>query len=111
MDLFALMPAAVAFPVVFCLTFYLCVGPRRALALALAGGLPLGAVAMYLDTGGSTGTCNASCLGRQDAAPVAWWLTLAWFLAVGAGALFGAWRDRVAERATSSRAAAAPHGA
>jgi hypothetical protein len=110
-DLLALAPALVAFPIVACLTYYLCVGLRRALGLALAGGLPLGAVAMYLDTGGSTGTCNASCLGRQDAAPVAWWLTLAWLLAVGAGALFGVWRDRVAERATSSRAAAAPHGA
>ena len=28
----ALAPAAVAFPVVFCLTYFLCVGPRRALA-------------------------------------------------------------------------------
>ena len=111
MDLFALLPAAVAFPVVFALTFYLCVGVRRALALAVAGGLPLAAVAMYLDTGGAHGTCTTACLGRQDAAPVAWWLTLSWLLAVGAGAVFGAWRDRVAERSTSSRAAAAPHGA
>jgi hypothetical protein len=107
----ALTPAAVAFPVVFCLTFFLCVGLRRSLALAVAGGLPLAAVATYLDTGGAHGTCTTACLGRQDAAPVAWWLTLSWLLAVGAGALFGAWRDRVAERATSSRAAAAPHGA
>lgn len=111
MDLFAVMPAAVALPVVFALTFYLCVGLRRALALALAGGLPLFAIAMWLDTGGAHGTCTTACLGRQDAAPVAWWLLLAWLLAVGTGSLFGAWRDRVAERSTSSRAAAAPHGA
>jgi hypothetical protein len=107
----ALTPAAVAFPVVFCLTFFLCVGIRRAVAFAAAGALPLGAIAIWLDTGGAHGTCGTACLGRQDAAPVAWWLALAWLLAVLGGTLFGAWRDRVAERATSSRAAAAPRGA
>jgi hypothetical protein len=107
----ALAPAAVAFPIVFCLTFFLCVGIRRALAFAVAGAVPLGAIAIWLDTGGSGGTCGTSCLGRQDAAPVAWWLALGWLLAVLAGTLFGAWRDRVAARATSSRAAAAPRGA
>jgi hypothetical protein len=107
----ALTPAVVAFPVVFLLTFYLCVGRRRVLALAAAGALPLGAVAIWLDTGGAQGTCNASCLGRQDAAPVAWYLALAWVLAVLGGGLFGAWRDRVAERSTSARASAAPRGA
>jgi hypothetical protein len=109
--LLALTPAAVAFPIVFCVTFYLCVGIRRALVFALAGALPIGAVAIWLDTGGSHGTCGASCLGLQDAAPVAWWLALAWLLAVAGGMLLGAWRDRVAERATKSRAAAAPRGA
>ena len=83
------------------------------LALAAAGTVPLGAIAIYLDTGGAHGTCDASCLGRQDAAPVAWWLALAWLLAVLGGGLFGTWRDRVAARAIakSSRAAAAPRGA
>jgi hypothetical protein len=109
----ALTPAAVAFPVVFVLTFYLCVGPRRVLALAAAGALPIAAIAIYLDSGGGNGTCDVSCLGRQDAAPVAWWLALSWLLAVLGGGLFGTWRDRVAARAIakSSRAAAAPRGA
>jgi hypothetical protein len=107
----ALTPAAVAFPVVFCLTFFLCVGVRRALVLAAAGAVPLAAIAIWLDTGGVRGTCDTSCLGRQDAAPVAWWLVLAWLLAVLAGTLAGVWRDRVEERATSSRAGAAPRGA
>ena len=109
MGLLALTPAVVAFPVVVFLTYYLCVGIRRALAFALAGALPLGAVAIWLDTGGAHGTCGTGCLGRQDAAPVAWWLALAWLLGVAAGILMGNWRDRAA--ATKSRAAAAPHGA
>jgi hypothetical protein len=111
--LLALTPAAVAFPLVLVLTFYLCVGRRRVLALAAAGALPLGAIAIYLDTGGAHGTCDASCLGRQDAAPVAWWLALSWLLAVLCGGLLGTWRDRVAARTapTSSPAAAAPRGA
>jgi hypothetical protein len=107
----ALAPAMIAFPVVLCLTYYLCVGIRRALAFALAGVLPLGAIAIWLDTGGSHGSCGAACLGRQDAAPVAWWLALTWLLWVIAGILLGASRDRAAERATKSRAAAAPRGA
>jgi hypothetical protein len=107
----ALAPAAVAFPVVFCLTYFLCVGPRRALALTLAGGLPLIAIAIWLDTGGSGGKCGTGCLGRQDAAPVAWYLALAWVLAVGAGTAFGAWRDAVERRVTKSRAAASQPGA
>jgi hypothetical protein len=110
----ALTPAAVAFPLVLVLTYYLCVGRRRVLALAAAGAIPLAAVAIYLDTGGAHGTCDASCLGRQDAAPVAWWLALAWVLATLGGGMLGAWRDRVAAQratATSSRAAAAPRGA
>ncbi len=71
--------------------------------------MPLGAVAIWLDTGGAHGTCGTGCLGRQDAAPVAWWLALAWLLGVAAGVLYGNWRDRVA--AMKSRAAAAPRGA
>jgi hypothetical protein len=107
----ALAPAVVAFPVVVFLTYFLCVGIRRALAFALAGALPLGAVAIWLDTGGAHGTCGTGCLGRQDAAPVAWWLALAWVLAVLVGWGVGAWRERAAKRVTSSRAAAAPRGA
>jgi hypothetical protein len=108
----ALTPAAVAFPVVFFLAFYLCVGTRKMVALAAAGAVPLAAVAIWLDTGGShAGVCDASCQGRQDAAPVAWWLALAWVLAVLAGWGVGAWRERAAKRVTSSRAAAAPRGA
>jgi hypothetical protein len=103
----ALAPAVVAFPVVVFLTYFLCVGIRRALAFALAGALPLGAVAIWLDTGGAHGTCGTGCLGRQDAAPVAWWVAVAWLLGVAAGILMGNWRDR----AMKSRAAAAPHGA
>jgi hypothetical protein len=111
MGTLAIAPAAVAFPVVFCLTYFLCVAPRRALVLTVAGGVPLMAIAMWLDSGGSGATCNAACLGRQDAAPVAWYLTLAWVTAVLAGTMFGLWRDRVARRVTSSRATAAQPGA
>ena len=107
----AIAPAAVAFPVVFCLTYYLCVTPRRALALTLAGGIPLIAIAIWLDSSGSGATCDASCLGRQDAAPVAWYLALAWITAVLGGAAFGLWRDHVERRVTKSRAAAAQPGA
>jgi hypothetical protein len=107
----ALAPAAVLFPVVFCLTYYLCVGPRRALALTLAGAIPLVAVAIWLDSGGSAGHCGPACLGRKDAAPVAWYLALAWVLAVGAGTAFGGWRDHIERRVTKSRAAAAQPGA
>jgi hypothetical protein len=102
----------VAFPVVFCLTYFLCVGPRRALALTLAGAVPLAAIATWLETGGTRGTCNASCLGLKDVAPVVWWLALSWVLAVGAGTAFGAWRDSFdRRRARKSRAAAAQPGA
>jgi hypothetical protein len=107
----ALAPAAVAFPVVFCLTYFLCVGPRRALALTFAGVIPLAAVAIWLETGGTRGTCGTSCLGLQDVAPVVWWLALSWVLAVAAGTVVGAWRDSVARRVTKSRAAAAQPGA
>ena len=108
----ALAPAFVAFPVVVCLTYFLCVGPRRALALMLAGVVPLAAVATYLETGGTRGTCNASCAGLKDVAPVVWWLALSWLLAVAAGTVLGAWRDSVdRRRATKSRAAAAQPGA
>ncbi|MDX6619818.1 MAG: hypothetical protein QOK36_2204 [Gaiellales bacterium] len=107
----ALAPAVVAFPIVLVLTFFLCVGIRRAVAFALAGAVPLAAIALWLDTGGSHGTCGTSCLGRQDAAPVAWWLVLAWVLAVAGGTLLGVWRDRVAARAMRSRATAAARGA
>jgi hypothetical protein len=110
MGMLAIAPAAVAFPVVFCLTFFLCVGPRRALILTLAGAVPLVAVAIWLDTGGTGGTCGPACLGRQDAAPVAWYLALAWVTAVGAGTAFGAWRDHVERQITSSRADAAQRG-
>jgi hypothetical protein len=103
----ALAPAVIAFPVVVFVTYFLCVGIRRALAFALVGALPLGAVAIWLDTGGAHGTCGSGCLGRQDAAPVAWWLALAWLLGVAGGILMGNWRDR----SMKSRAAAAPHGA
>ena len=60
-----------SFPVVFCLTYFLCVGPRRA-HRADAGRRRSRsiAIAIWLDTGGSGGTCGPSCLGRQDAAPV-----------------------------------------
>lgn len=107
----ALAPAAVLFPVVFCLTYYLCVGPRRAIALTLAGAVPLIAVAIWLDTGGSGGTCGTSCLARQDAAPVAWYLALAWVFAVAAGTAFGAWRDHIERQVKKSRATAAQPGA
>jgi hypothetical protein len=112
MGTLALAPAAVAFPVVFSLTYFLAVGPKRALLLTLAGGLPLIVVAMWLDSGsGADGHCGASCLGRQDAAPVAWLLALSWVLAVGAGTAFGGWRDRVDARVTKTRATAAQRGA
>ncbi|MDX6562268.1 MAG: hypothetical protein QOD65_2082 [Gaiellales bacterium] len=107
----AIAPAAVLFPVAFCLTYYLCVGPRRALALTLAGGLPLIAIATWLDTGGSGGTCGPSCMGKQDAAPVVWYLALAWITAVAAGTLFGAWRDHIERQVKKSRATAAQPGA
>jgi hypothetical protein len=107
----ALLPAAVAFPVVVCLTYFLCVGPRRAFALTLAGVIPLAAVATWLETGGTRGACNASCLGLKDVAPIVWWLALSWLLAVGTGTVVGAWRDSVARRATKSRATAAQPGA
>jgi len=107
----ALAPAFVLFPFVFCLTFFLCVGPRRAIALTLAGVVPLAAIAAWLDSGGTTGACGPSCLGLKDAAPVVWWLALAWLLGVAAGTAFGAWRDHVARQVTSSRAAAAQRGA
>lgn len=107
----ALAPAVVAFPVVFCLTYFLCVGPARAVALTLAGVLPLVGIATWLETGGTRSTCNASCLGLRDVAPVVWWLALSWLLAVAAGTLFGAWRDAVARRVTKSRAASAQPGA
>ena len=55
----AVAPAAILFPVVFCLTFFLCVGPRRALALAVAGAIPLAAVAIWLESGGTRGACGA----------------------------------------------------
>ena len=42
MGTLAIAPAAVAFPVVFALTYFLCVGPRRALALSFAGADPAG---------------------------------------------------------------------
>ena len=61
----ALAPAAVLFPVVFCLTFFLCVGPRRAIALTLAGAIPLAAIAIWLETGGTRGACGPSCMGLQ----------------------------------------------
>jgi hypothetical protein len=111
MGTLALAPAAVAFPVVFCLTYFLCVGPRRALALTLAGVVPLASVAIWLETGGTRGACGASCLGLKDVAPVVWWLALSWLLGVAAGTVFGAWRDAVARRVTKSRAAAAQPGA
>jgi hypothetical protein len=107
----ALAPTAVLFPVVFCLTYFLCVGPRRAIALTLVGAVPLVAVAMWLDTGGSGGTCGTSCLARQDAAPVAWYLALGWVAAVAAGTAFGAWRDHVERQVKKSRAASAQPGA
>jgi hypothetical protein len=107
----AIAPAAVLFPVAFCLTYYLCAGPRRSLALALAGGLPLIAIATWLDTGGSGGTCGPSCMGKQDAAPVVWYLALAWVTAVAAGTLFGAWRDHIERQVKKSRATAAQPGA
>ena len=107
----ALAPAAMFFPVVFCLTYYLCVSPRRALALTLAGGVPLIAVAIWLDSGGTGGTCGPECLARQDAAPVGWYLALGWILAVAAGTVFGVWRDRVEQRVKKSRATAAQPGA
>jgi hypothetical protein len=107
----ALLPALIAFPIVVCLTYFLCVGPRRAIALTLAGVIPLAAVATYLETGGTRGTCNASCLGLKDVAPIVWWLALSWLLAVTTGTVVGAWRDSIARRATKSRAAAAQHGA
>jgi hypothetical protein len=108
----ALAPAAVAFPVVLCLTYFLCVGPRRALALTFAGVIPLAATATYLDSGGTRGTCSASCQGLKDVAPVVWWLALSWLLAVAAGTVIGAWRDSVdRKRATKSRAAAVQPGA
>jgi hypothetical protein len=111
MGALAIAPAAVAFPIVFCLTYFLCVGPRRALILTLAGAVPLIAIAVWLDTGGSSSTCNTACLGRQDAAPVAWYLALAWVTAVAAGTAFGARRDHIERRVKSSRAAAAQRGA
>ena len=108
----ALAPAAVAFPIVFLLTYCLCVGPRRALLLTLAGLIPLTATAIWLDSGGRDGTCGASCQGLKDAAPVVWWLALSWLLAVAAGTAVGAWRDGVdRRRSTSSRATAAQTGA
>ncbi|MDX6537630.1 MAG: hypothetical protein QOD37_1971 [Gaiellales bacterium] len=108
----ALAPAAVAFPIVFLLTYCLCVGPRRALLLTLAGVIPLTATAIGLDTGGTRGTCGPSCQGLKDAAPVVWWLALSWLLAVAAGTAVGAWRDSVdRRRATTSRATAAQPGA
>ena len=111
MGTLALAPAAAAFPVAFCLTYFLCAGPRRALALTLAGAIPLAAIAIYLETGGTRGACGPSCLGLKDVAPVVWWLALSWVLAVAAGTVVGAWRDAVARRATKSRAAAAQPGA
>ena len=111
MGTLALAPAAVAFPVAFCLTYFLCIGARRVLAFAAVGAIPLVSIAIWLETGGTGGTCGPGCLGRQDAAPVAWWLAVAWVAAVAAGAAFGAWRDRVDRRVTSSRATAAQRGA
>jgi hypothetical protein len=111
MGTLAIAPAAVAFPVVFCLTYFLCVGPRRALALTFAGVIPLAALATWLETGGTRGTCSVSCQGLKDVAPIVWWLALSWLLAVAAGTVVGAWRDAVARRATKSRAAAAQPGA
>ena len=108
----ALAPAAVAFPIVVCLTYYLCVGPRRALLLTMAGVIPLAATATWLETGGTRGACGPSCQGLKDVAPIVWWLALSWLLAVAAGTVVGAWRDRVERRrATKSRAAAAQPGA
>ena len=111
MGTLALAPAAVAFPVVFCLTYFLCVGPRRALALTLAGVIPLAAIATWLETGGTRGACSVVLPGLKDVAPIVWWLALSWLLAVAAGTVVGAWRDAVARRATKSRAAAAQPGA
>ena len=66
MGILALAPAAVAFPVVFCLTYFLCVGlAPRARLLTLAGVLPLAAIAIWLETGGAHGTCGPACLGLQ----------------------------------------------
>jgi hypothetical protein len=111
MGTLALAPAAVAFPVVFCLTYFLCAGPRRALVLTLAGVIRLAAIATWLETGGTRGTCGASCLGLKDVAPIVWWMALSWLLGVGAGTAIGAWRDSVARQVTKSRAAAAQPGA
>jgi hypothetical protein len=110
MNSLALAPSAVAFPVVFCLTFFLCVGPRRAILLTLTGVIPTATLGIWLETGGTSGTCGPGCQGLKDAAPVVWWLALTWVLAVAAGTVFGAWRDRVQRRVTSSRAAAAQRG-
>jgi hypothetical protein len=107
----ALAPAAVAFPVVFSLTFFLCVGPRRAILLTIAGCVPLATAGIWLETGGTNGVCGAGCQGLKDAAPVVWWLALAWVFGVAAGTAFGAWRDAVARRVTNSRAAASQPGA
>jgi hypothetical protein len=107
----ALAPAAVLFPVAFCLTYYLCAGPRRAIALTLVGGVPLIAIAMWLDTGASDGACGPSCMGRQDAAPVVWYLALAWIAGVAAGTAFGAWRDHIERQVKKTRATAAQPGA
>ena len=107
----ALAPAAVLFPVVFCLTYFLCVGPRRAIALTLVGGVPLIAIAIWLDTGGSDGACGPSCMGRQDAAPVVWYWRSPGCSAVAAGTAFGAWRDHIERQVKKSRATAAQPGA
>ncbi len=62
----------------FCLTYFLCVGPRRAIALTLAGVVPLIAIAIWLDTGGSDGACGPSCIGPQGRRAGRLVLALSW---------------------------------
>jgi elongation factor P hydroxylase len=50
-------------------------------------------------------------MGRQDAAPVVWYMALSWIVAVAAGTAFGAWRDHIEQQVKKSRATAAQPGA
>ena len=68
-----------ASPSSFCLTYFLCVGPRRALALDARR---RGAAGRDRDLARHgrrrAAPAGRRASGRQDAAPVVWWLALAW---------------------------------
>ena len=81
--------------------------PLRRAAAAIALTLARGTSRWPRSRSGSTRAGRAAhasrrAWGRQDAAPVVWWLALAWLLGGRRGTAFGAWRDRTSSGASRS---------